>query len=130
MPKRGRRRKKSRTHVADAENVAGTLDNAEGSKVPKSLVIRRGKCEQVVGDLIQDMRRLMMPYTAMNFHEDANYRKLTLSKYCQHVCLPLGISHIMAFSQRDERLSLRIAKTPQGPTLTFRVHLFSLTKHI
>jgi ribosome biogenesis protein SSF1/2 len=130
MPKRGRTRKKSRTHAADPENVAGTLENADGSKVPKSLVIRRGKCEPVVADLIQDMRRLMMPYTAMNFHEDASYRKLTLSKYCQHVCLPLGISHIMAFSQKEERLSLRIAKTPQGPTLTFRVHLFSLTKHI
>ncbi|KAL3909711.1 MAG: hypothetical protein SGILL_007980 [Bacillariaceae sp.] len=130
MPKRGRRRKKSRTHAADAENVAGTLSNADGSKVPKSLVIRRGKCEPIVADLIQDMRRLMMPYTAMNFHEDANYRKLTLSKYCQHVCLPLGISHIMAFSQKDERLSLRVAKTPSGPTLTFRVHLFSLSKHI
>ena len=72
----------------------------------------------------------MMPYTASNFHEDANYRKLTLNKYCQHVCLPLGISHMLAFSQNQERLALRIAKTPQGPTLTFRVHQFSLAKHV
>lgn len=36
----------------------------------------------------------------------------------------------MAFSQKEERLSLRIAKTPQGPTLTFRVHRFSLAKHV
>lgn len=72
----------------------------------------------------------MMPYTAANFKEDANYRKLTLQKYCQHACLPLGVSHMMVFSQNEERLSLRIAKTPQGPTLTFRVHRFSLAKHI
>jgi ribosome biogenesis protein SSF1/2 len=72
----------------------------------------------------------MMPFTAMNFQEDANFRKLTLNKYCQHVCLPMGVSHIMAFSQKEERLSLRIAKTPQGPTLTFRVHRFSLAKHV
>jgi ribosome biogenesis protein SSF1/2 len=72
----------------------------------------------------------MMPYTALNFQEDASYRKLTLSKYCQHVCLPLGVSHILAFSQNQDRLSMRIAKTPQGPTLTFRVHRFSLSKHI
>lgn len=84
----------------------------------------------VVGDLVQDVRKVMMPYTAANFKEDANYRKLTLQKYCQHACLPLGISHMLAFSQNDERLSLRIAKTPQGPTLTFRVHQFSLAKHI
>jgi len=72
----------------------------------------------------------MMPYTAINFKEDANYRKLTLAKYCQHVCLPLGVSHILAFSQNQDRLTLRIAKTPQGPTMTFRVHRFSLSKHI
>lgn len=72
----------------------------------------------------------MMPYTASNFKEDANYRKLTLNKYCQHVCLPLGISHMLAFSQNKERLNFRIAKTPQGPTLTFRVHQFSLSKHV
>lgn len=130
MPRRGGRRKKTRTHAADEENVAGTLSNSEVVKVPKSLIIRRGKCESVVADLIQDLRRLMMPYTALNFQEDASYRKLTLNKYCQHVCLPLGISHILAFSQNQDRLSMRIAKTPQGPTLTFRVHQFSLSKHI
>jgi len=130
MPRRGRRRKKTHTQSANEENVAGTLSNSELVKVPKSLIIRRGKCESVVTDLIQDLRRLMMPYTALNFKEDASYRKLTLSKYCQHVCLPLGVSHILAFSQNEDRLSMRIAKTPQGPTLTFRVHRFSLSKHI
>jgi ribosome biogenesis protein SSF1/2 len=37
---------------------------------------------------------------------------------------------MLAFSQNQERLVLRIAKAPQGPTLTFRVHQFSLTKHV
>jgi ribosome biogenesis protein SSF1/2 len=83
-----------------------------------------------VADLVGDVRNVMMPYTAISFQEAANDRKLTLNKYCQHVCLPMGISHILAFSQNEERLSLRIAKTPQGPTLTFRVHQFSLSKHI
>jgi ribosome biogenesis protein SSF1/2 len=92
--------------------------------------IRRGKCDSLVADLVQDFRKVMMPYTALNFQEDANYRKLTLNKYCQHVCLPLGISHILSFSQNQERLSLRVAKTPQGPTLTFRCHRFSLAKHV
>jgi ribosome biogenesis protein SSF1/2 len=83
-----------------------------------------------VADLVQDIRKLMMPYTAANFKEDANNRKLTLNKYCQHVCLPLGISHMLAFSQNKEKLNFRMAKTPQGPTLTFRVHQFSLSKHV
>jgi ribosome biogenesis protein SSF1/2 len=42
----------------------------------------------------------------------------------------MGVSHILAFSQNEERLSLRIAKLPQGPTMTFRVHQFSLSRHI
>eukprot|EP00934_Nitzschia_sp_Nitz4_P007237 Nitzschia sp. Nitz4//scaffold113_size70149//40201//41576//NITZ4_005954-RA/size70149-augustus-gene-0.95-mRNA-1//-1//CDS//3329533353//7227//frame0 len=130
MPRRGRRRTKNRTHATDTDTAVGALSTSEESKIPKSLVIRRGKCEMVVADLVHDIRRIMMPYTALNFKEDANYRKLTLQKYCQHACLPLGVSHLMAFSQNDERLSLRIAKTPQGPTLTFRVHQFSLSKHV
>ena len=88
MPKRGRRRKKTHTHVPNDENVAGNLANTV--KVPKSLIIRRGKCESVVADLVADLRRLMMPFTALNFKEDATYRKLTLSKYSQFVGLPLG----------------------------------------
>lgn len=80
--------------------------------------------------MVQDVRKVMMPYTAANFKEDASYRKLTIQKYCQHACLPLGVSHMLVFSQNEERLALRIAKTPQGPTLTFRVHQFSLAKHI
>ena len=37
---------------------------------------------------------------------------------------------MIAFSQNKEKLNLRIGKTPQGPTLTFRVHQFSLSKHV
>lgn len=37
---------------------------------------------------------------------------------------------MLAFSQNKEKLNLRVAKTPQGPTLTFRVHQFSLSKHV
>jgi hypothetical protein len=40
MPKRGNKRKKTRTHTADTENVAGTLGaHADVVRVPKSLVV-------------------------------------------------------------------------------------------
>lgn len=39
MPKAGRRRKKTRTHVADDETQSA-LNTAEALKVPKSLVVR------------------------------------------------------------------------------------------
>lgn len=40
MPKAGRRRKKTRTHVADDETTQSALSSAESLKVPKSLVVR------------------------------------------------------------------------------------------
>lgn len=131
MPKVGRRRKKNRTHVVenDAPQSALTAKKDE-LKVPKSLVIRRGKTAPEVGELITDLRNLMLPYTALHFQEDPKNRKLTLSQYATNLALPMGITHMMSFSQNDERLNMRLARTPEGPTLSFRVHQFSLTKHI
>jgi hypothetical protein len=39
MPKRGRTRKKTRTHAPELEGALGALPNAEENKVPKSLVV-------------------------------------------------------------------------------------------
>ena len=79
---------------------------------------------------MEDLRKLMLPYTALQFQEDPKNRKLTLAKYCQDLALPMGITHILAFSQSEQRLNMRLARTPEGPTLTFRVTQFSLAKHI
>lgn len=132
MPKRGRRRKKTRTHVPaeQQENPASALESSEETKVPKSLVIRRGKTAQEVADLVDDLRHLMLPYTALHFKEDPKNRKLSLQQYSKNLALPMGITHILAFAQNQEKLNLRLARTPEGPTLHFRVHQFSLAKNI
>ena len=126
MTKRsGHSRKKRRTHVPEDETGKATEN-----KVPKSLVIRRGKTAPEVAELVHDLRQMMMPYTAINFMEDSKNRKLTLQQYSKHVALPMGISHIISCSQTDNRLNLRLGRTPEGPTLHFRVQKFSLSKHI
>jgi ribosome biogenesis protein SSF1/2 len=131
MPKRGRNRKKSRTHVLEkAEAAQSALTTKKDEKVPKSLVIRRGKTATEVGELVEDLRHLMLPYTALHFQEDPKNRKLTLAQYAVHLSLPMGITHMLSFSQNQERLNLRVARTPDGPTLSFRVHRFSLNRHI
>ena len=58
MPKRGRRRKKTRTHVVENENAASALESAKDLKVPRSLVIRRGKVESEVIELMSEARLL------------------------------------------------------------------------
>jgi ribosome biogenesis protein SSF1/2 len=79
---------------------------------------------------VDDLRKLMLPYTALHFKEDAKNSKLTLSKYSKELAMPMGVSHILAFSQKEERLNLRLARVPEGPTMTFRVTQFSLAKHV
>lgn len=145
MPKRGRRRKKTRTHniaagggaaasseqSQAAQSAQSALTSQQEEKVPKSLVIRRGKTTSPqVADLVSDLRQMMMPYTAAHFEEDAKNRKLTLNQYVQHLALPMGISHLLVFSQTQRRLNMRLARTPEGPTLTFRVTRFSLNRDI
>lgn len=86
--------------------------------------------ESEVVELVDDLRKLMLPYTAIHFKEDAKNSKLTLSRYSKELAMPMGISHILAFSQNEERLNLRLARVPDGPTMTFRVQQFSLSRHV
>ena len=130
MPKRGRRRKKTRTHVVENENAASALESAKDLKIPRSLVIRRGKVESEVIELVADLRKMMLPYTAASFKEDAKNRKMTLSHYAKELTGAMGVTHLMAISQNSSRLNLRLARTPSGPTLTFRLKQFSLIKQV
>jgi RNA-binding protein required for 60S ribosomal subunit biogenesis len=73
-----------------------------------------------------------MPYTALNFQEDTKSSKLikSLSHYSKELTGPLGLTHIMSLSQNQDKLSMRLARTPSGPTLTFKIQQFSLSKNI
>eukprot|EP00549_Striatella_unipunctata_P015319 CAMPEP_0118682800 /NCGR_PEP_ID=MMETSP0800-20121206/5678_1 /TAXON_ID=210618 ORGANISM="Striatella unipunctata, Strain CCMP2910" /NCGR_SAMPLE_ID=MMETSP0800 /ASSEMBLY_ACC=CAM_ASM_000638 /LENGTH=391 /DNA_ID=CAMNT_0006579213 /DNA_START=38 /DNA_END=1213 /DNA_ORIENTATION=- len=69
----------------------------------------------------------------MNFQQDSSSsgKKLTLSHYVKGIATPMGISHLLCISQSaSRRLHLRLARAPVGPTLTFEVEQFSLSKEI
>lgn len=127
MPRNGRKRKKTRTHVVEADDrIRGALRSEDELKIPRSLVIRRGKVESELGELVTDLRRLMRPYTAANFKEDAKNRKATLARYAESLGSSLGVTHILALSQNSSKVTLRVARSPSGPTLSFRVKRFTL----
>jgi len=131
MPRRGRKRKKTRTHVVDTdERIRGGLLSNDELKIPRSLVIRRGKVESELTELVTDIRKLMRPYTAVNFKEDAKNRKVTLSHYANSLSTSMGVTHILAVSQNSNRVTLRVGRTPGGPTLSFRVKRFTLGRQI
>lgn len=74
MPKKGGKRKKTRTHAAGDETGAAAPSGAAGDgikdkDVPRSLVVRASVVAPAIRLLIRDLRKVMSPYTAMNLKE-------------------------------------------------------------
>ena len=116
------RRKKHRTHVELVQGQPGT----KTSEVPRSFVMKRGKLGELVKELSEDMRHVMEPHTARNLKET----KANKLKDFVQVSGPLGISHFMIFSATERSKYLKICRTPRGPTLTFRVHKYTLAREV
>ncbi|GLE09652.1 hypothetical protein PINS_up021389 [Pythium insidiosum] len=60
MPKKGGRRRKTRTHVVEHAN-------AESDDSPRSFVFKMGKAPSIVSELVQDMRRIGAPLGVTHF---------------------------------------------------------------
>lgn len=118
-----KRRTKERTHVpVDQELLKG---------IPKSMVIRVGQtslANHSLNQLVKDFRQIMQPYTAIKLKE----RKSNKLKDFVVMCGPLDVSHLFIFTQSEKtgNVSLKIARTPKGPTITFNVLDYSLGKDI
>jgi ribosome biogenesis protein SSF1/2 len=122
-------RKKKRTHVqlnSDGQRPgkAGTVN-----RPPKSMVVRMGAGDvgASVSQLTKDFRAMMEPDTASRLKE----RKSNKLKDYTTMAGPLGITHVFLFSRsKSGNTNLRIAPTPRGPTLHFRVERYSLCKDV
>ena len=113
------RKRKRRTHVPD-ENVHGSLDPSK-KRPPRALVLRTGKHTKVVKKLEKDLKLCMRPHTA----DKLKQRKGNVMKDFLNVVGPLGISHFLVLSATERCQYLKVAKTPQGPTATFRIEKWS-----
>ena len=135
MPKKGGRRRKRRTHEAHLKSKEGTAGSGKvaaqavaDAKVPRSFVVRKpgGKIGKSALQLITDLRKMMLPNTALNLRE---HKKAKLQDYVS-VAGPLGVSHMMVVSQTKLGPLLRVARLPKGPTLTFKLEEYALMKHV
>lgn len=100
-----------------------------GSRPPKSMVIRVGASEvgQSVSQLVRDIRQMMEPDTASRLKER---RSNKLRDYTT-MAGPLGVTHLILLSRSSNgNTNMRLALTPRGPTLHFRVENYSLCKDI
>lgn len=118
MPRRGRRRKKTRTHVnpVDESRVPGARPT------PRTIVIKRGRVGNAVEALVGDLRTVLQPNTATKLRER---KRGTLKDYVS-VAGPLGVTHLLLLSRSEQSVNLRIGRVPRGPTLTFKVEQYSL----
>ncbi|KAJ2647719.1 rRNA-binding ribosome biosynthesis protein [Coemansia sp. RSA 1250] len=107
----GHGRRKKRTHIVVDEQV------------PRSLVVKSGHVGRTVAALVQNVRQVMEPYTAVRLRE----RPSNKIKDYQAVSNQLGLTHLLLFSQTTTT-NLRIVRFPRGPTLYFRVEKYSLAK--
>lgn len=127
MPKVGRKRKKTRTHVPPLEESSSTSLNTTLT-VPKSMVVRHSpkSMSPEVSTLVSELRLLLAPYTALKLKERSKGR---MEDYAA-MAGPLGVTHVLAVSQNGPSVNLKVARAPAGPTLSFRVKEFSLGRDI
>lgn len=112
------RKKKRKTHWESTEE--------EVNKVPHSFVMHRGNIGKSVQKLEVDIRRVMEPYTATNLKVS---QKNVLKDFV-HVAGPLGVTHLLILTKTELGTYLRFCRVPRGPTLTFKIQQYSLTKDV
>lgn len=93
------------------------------------MVIRIGASDvgPSVSQLVKDVRTMMEPETASRLKERRNNK---LRDYTT-MAGPLGVTHLLLFTRSSNgNVNLRLAVTPRGPTLHFRVDKYSLCKDV
>lgn len=117
------REKKNRTH-----KKGGLLSHAPGSeetsnvKIPKSFVIKSGDVGKSINQLVKEIRGVLEPNTASRLRE----RKKNKLPDFLALTSTLGLTHIVIFTRSTNHVNMRLARTPKGPTLHFRVERYSL----
>lgn len=77
-------------------------------------------------DLTRDFRKIMEPYTASQLKE----RKKNTLKDFVSVSGYLHVSHIVMFTETEQGSYMRLSRLPRGPTLTFKLHNYSLSRDV
>ena len=142
-----RRRPKQRATFGGLQSTSQSeYSRGSNHRVPKSMVIRMGAGDigSSITQLVKDVRLMMEPHTAsrLKVRPFDSTGSLTVLKQKQErranrlrdyttMAGPLGVSHLLLFSRSETgNLNLRVALTPRGPTLHFRVETYSLCKDI
>uniref|UniRef100_A0A1A9W9E1 Brix domain-containing protein n=1 Tax=Glossina brevipalpis TaxID=37001 RepID=A0A1A9W9E1_9MUSC len=95
-------------------------------EAPHSFIIHRGLPCPHISDLTLDFRKIMEPFTARELKE----KKMNRIKDFVAVSSYFHVSHMGIFNKASTQLSFKVLRLPRGPTLTFKVHQFSLSRDV
>nr|CAG4647855.1 EOG090X0508 [Moina brachiata] len=98
----------------------------EIKRAPHSIVVFRGQVGKYIEQLMKDFRRVMEPNTAASLKStDKNSIKDFVS-----IAGPLHVTHLVMFSRSELSPYLRLCRLPHGPTLTFKILEYALSKDV
>ncbi|CAN0889327.1 Peter Pan-like protein [Linum grandiflorum] len=123
---RNQRKKVFVKPIVQKKAAAANVDHVSGDKMPKSFVFSRGKLPATLRQLQTDLRKLMLPYTALSLKE----KKRNNLRDFLNVAGPMGVTHFLMLSKPAASPYLKVARTPQGPTVTFKIDEYSLASDI
>ncbi|KAK5984829.1 LiPid Depleted [Trichostrongylus colubriformis] len=108
--------------------AAGAAKAAEDEKArqPHSFVIHRGAVGKYIKALENDIRQIMDPFTAKHLK---TLKRNNIKDFVIHGAV-LGVTNMIVLTTSDTSVQLRMMRFNQGPTLTFRVPEYSLSRHI
>lgn len=118
-------RRKGRAAKKAKQSQVGRQDE-EYKKAPHSFVFNRGHVGKNVKILMKDMRHVMEPYTASKLQ----VKKKNVLKDFINVAGAFNVSHFVIFTKTEVSTNLRLVRIPRGPTLTFKVNEYCLSKDI
>lgn len=106
--------------------VADTSETPEVLSAPHSFVIHRGESFPNLVHLTKDFRQIMEPFTASSLKESKK------NKIKDFISLSgmFHVSHMVIFNKAVNQLSFKVMRLPKGPTLTFKIHQFTLARDV
>ncbi|XP_029166344.1 protein Peter pan [Nylanderia fulva] len=118
------RKKKGRCVKRNKQINVG--EKEELVRAPHSFVFHRGLPGEHIVELTKDFRRVMEPFTASSL----KIRKKNTIKDFVSVASVLHVSHICMFTKTELGMYLKLCRLPRGPTLSFKIHSFSLARDV
>ena len=118
-----RSRKGGRRIKRKTQQETDTSDSISQQVPPRAFVFTKGKVPAALKALVADLKNVLSPNTAKALRAQ---KKNKLRDFVD-VAGELKVSFFLIVSASENASYLRLVRTPQGPTLTFRLDSFSLS---